>query len=123
MPRARAARAMRSVRGKRDKRRLKYASGRPESPERPLREAQCSARGQRELLANCGEQRLVDLAVIDRDVMLVAEPDDVLALQVGLLRQLFGRQVIRHACVSLSFVTASANKKPTGARARWVSRP
>src|SRR3954454_5568528 len=42
------------------------------------------------------EEGLVDLAVVDRHVLLEAEPDDLLAIHAVLLRELLGRQVIRH---------------------------
>src|SRR3990170_2623245 len=56
------------------------------------------------------EQGLVDLAVVDRDALLDAEPDDRLAVDTELLRELLGRQVVRHAGVLLQ-----ASKKPAGA--------
>src|SRR6185436_771707 len=42
------------------------------------------------------EQMLVDLALVDRDALRDTEPDDRLAVHVELLRELLGRQVIRH---------------------------
>ena len=42
------------------------------------------------------EQRLVDLAVVDRDVLLDADPDHLVAVDADLLRQLLGRQMIGH---------------------------
>src|SRR5690349_17843392 len=101
---------------------VKYTSGRRVKPVRPLEDARRSVRREEDLLAHGGEQRLVDLAVVDRNAVLVAQADDVLALQIHLLRKLFGRQMIRHSSIS-SGLGRSANKKPTGARARWVSRP
>src|SRR5437588_2170666 len=43
------------------------------------------------------EERLVDLALVDRHALLQADPDDLLALDPELLRQLLRRQVIRHS--------------------------
>src|SRR6185312_9763842 len=42
------------------------------------------------------EQVLVDLALVNRDALRDTEPDDRLAVHVELLRELLGRQVIRH---------------------------
>ncbi len=42
------------------------------------------------------EQRLVDLPLVDRDRLLDAESDDLLTVDSELLRQLLGRQVVRH---------------------------
>src|SRR5579862_4837344 len=66
--------------------------------------------GERELLADSLEEALVDLAVVDRDSLLVAEPDDVFALHSVLLRQLIRRQVIRHCLPPCS---SPGNEKPT----------
>src|SRR5436190_13453961 len=43
------------------------------------------------------EERLVDLALVDRHALLQADADDLLALDPELLRQLLRRQVIRHS--------------------------
>jgi hypothetical protein len=37
------------------------------------------------------EEALVDLAVIDRDGLLDADPDDLVSIETQLLRQLFRR--------------------------------
>ena len=60
----------------------------------------------------CLEQVLVDLALVDRDAFRDAELDDRFAVHVELLRELVGRQVIRHRPCPLS-----ATKKPADARA------
>ena len=49
-----------------------------------------------------GEQRLVDLAVVDRDALLEADPDHVFTIDAGLLRQLVRRQVVCHLAPSSS---------------------
>src|SRR5688500_9943262 len=45
---------------------------------------------------------LVDLPLVDRDAFRDTELDDRLAVHVELLRELFGRQVIRHRPFPLS---------------------
>ena len=47
------------------------------------------------------EERLVDLALVDRHAFLDAQPDHVLPLHTKLLRELVRRQVVRHAWSSL----------------------
>src|SRR5436190_22136525 len=42
------------------------------------------------------EERLVDLAVVDRHPFLAADLEDFLAVDLELLRQLLGRQVVGH---------------------------
>jgi hypothetical protein len=42
------------------------------------------------------EEVLVDLAVVDGDALLDAKLDDRLAIDAELLRELLGRQVVRH---------------------------
>ena len=42
------------------------------------------------------EQCLVDPSLIDRHTVALAEPDDLSRLQAELLRQLGGREVVRH---------------------------
>ena len=62
------------------------------------------------------EQRLVDLAVIDRYAFLDADADDLVAIHPRLLGELFGRQVVGHAASS---GRENGKKKPAGAdRAR-----
>src|SRR4029079_18829291 len=52
------------------------------------------------LLLSHREQILVDLALVDRDALRDTEPDDRLAVHVELLRELLGRQVIRHRALA-----------------------
>src|SRR5437667_5506699 len=47
------------------------------------------------------EQGLVDLALVDRDGLLHADLDHLLAIDPKLLRQLLRRQVVRHLLASL----------------------
>jgi hypothetical protein len=58
----------------------------------------------------CREESLVDLPLIDRNTLLEAETDHLLAIHVHLLRQLLGRQVVRHALLLSLWVEAT--KKP-----------
>src|SRR5215212_1285670 len=53
------------------------------------------------------EQRLVDLALVDRDRLLDADLDHLLAIDPKLLRQLLWRQVVRHRSSSLTGKNAS----------------
>src|SRR4029079_13813225 len=59
------------------------------------------------LLLSHREQILVDLALVDRDALRDTEPDDRVAVHVELLRELLGRQVIRHRALP-----PSSDKKP-----------
>src|SRR4051794_37515163 len=71
---------------------------RPEGAGRPLarsargRSERCLADGGGVLLADRREEALVDLALVDRDVLLVADADDLLPLHPELARELLGRQ-------------------------------
>ena len=56
------------------------------------------------------EQVLVDLSLIDRDALLDAELDDRIAVDAELVRELFRRQVIRHASPPLSNKKARPRK-------------
>src|SRR4051794_14279859 len=42
------------------------------------------------------EERLVDLAVVDRDPLFETYPDHLLPIDLQLCGQLFGRQMVRH---------------------------
>jgi len=42
------------------------------------------------------EERLVDLALVDRHTFLDTDADDLLAVDPQFLRQLLGREVVRH---------------------------
>src|SRR4051794_15162647 len=68
-------------------------------------------------LAHSGEQALVDLAVVDRHRLLVAQPDHLFALQVELLGELLRRQMVRHASTPCRR-WFGATKKPTQ---RWLA--
>ena len=57
------------------------------------------------------EERLVDLALVDRHALLDADADDLLAVDAELLGQLFRRQMVRHAYLL-------GTKTPVGALAR-----
>src|SRR4029078_2421359 len=57
--------------------------------------AGCRGRGAYGLGVGLG-QVLVDLALVNRDALRDTDPDDRLAVHVELLRELLGRQVIRH---------------------------
>src|SRR4029079_17043694 len=62
------------------------------------------------LLLSHREQILVDLALVDRDALRDTEPDDRFAVHVELLRELLGRQVIRHRALP-----PSSDKQPADA--------
>src|SRR6478672_5785091 len=76
----------------------------------------CSSAGRDErtvvLEPHCLEERLVDLAVIDRYVLLETQPDDLLAVDSVLLRELLGRQVIRHPFLPAEGGPAENTKGP-----------
>src|SRR5205807_289343 len=63
------------------------------------------------------EEVLVDLSLIDRHALFDAHPDHVLPVETELLRQFFGREVIRHRCYSLPL----ERKNPPRAT-RWRAR-
>ena len=64
----------------------------------------------------CREEALVDLALIDRDSLFDADPDDLGAVDSELLRQLLRREVVR-----LDAPSSREMKKPTGASLRrWA---
>src|SRR5438552_527251 len=67
---------------------------------------------ERAFLADSCEEALVDLALVDRHRLLVAEPDHLFALEVVLLGKLLRRQMVRHSSYPLSWVVRG-NKKPT----------
>src|SRR5262249_4348792 len=48
------------------------------------------------------EEVLVDLALVDRHALFDAHPDHLLPVETELLRQFFGREVIRHLVDSFS---------------------
>src|SRR5437879_3150631 len=70
-----------------------------------------------ECLQLCLEEVLVDLSLIDRHALFDAHPDHVLPVESELLRQFFGREVIRHRCYSLPL----ERKNPPRAT-RWRAR-
>ena len=85
-----------------------------------LHEARASgaARAQRRELSL--EEGLVDLALVDRHAFLHTDADHLLAIDSHLLRELLGRQVVRHAAPPL----LGRAKKPAGSwRGRAGFRP
>src|SRR5207248_8037654 len=57
------------------------------------------------------EEELVDLSLIDRHPLLHADPDHLLPIDSELLRQFFGREVIRHAACAPSFGYEKARRR------------
>ena len=66
-----------------------------------------------------GKQRLVDLALVDRDRFLHANLDHLLPIDPKLLRQLLGRQVVRH----LGLPRGSTKKPASRSRGDGLSEP
>src|SRR5262245_18901279 len=65
----------------------------------------------------CLEEVLVDLPVVDRHALFDAHPDHLLPVETELLRQFFGREVIRHRLCSFRL----ERKNPPRAT-RWRAR-
>ena len=73
--------------------------------------------GHAQRLHLCLEEVLVDLALVNRDALLDAELDDRIAVHAELVRELLGRQVIRHSMPPLVADAAWGDSEPRNSRA------
>ena len=87
------------------------------APERRAQRGSVRLRQRAERLQLRLEEVLVDLAVVDRHPFLHAHPDHLLLVDPQLLRELFGREVIRHTACSFSW----ARKNPPAPSAQTGS--